>query len=145
MGPEWILGPGRSHRARALQVEALVFVCSHAPLDHRPLAKIYDVRLGGAENCACEQYETDRRKEEKTTHPASLSIRKCLQQGQAGQRRMQSKPGLSARNLLAASSETADSSRDTAALRNDNSLKIFKLHRYDHFRGRFASAGNRLQ
>jgi hypothetical protein len=32
------------------------------------------------------------------------------------------KPGLSARNLLAAGSEAADSSRDKAALRNDNSL-----------------------
>jgi hypothetical protein len=37
-------------------------------------------------------------------------------------------PALSARNLLAASSETAGSSRDNAALRNDNSLGIFKLH-----------------
>jgi hypothetical protein len=40
------------------------------------------------------------------------------------------KPALSARNLLAAGSETADSSRDTAALRNDNSLRIFELHHY---------------
>ncbi len=40
------------------------------------------------------------------------------------------KPGVSARNLLFASSETADSSRDNAALRNDKSLLIFKLHRY---------------
>ncbi len=39
------------------------------------------------------------------------------------------KPGISARNLLVASSETADSSRDNAALRNDKSLLIFKLHR----------------
>ena len=36
------------------------------------------------------------------------------------------KPGLSARNLLAASSETADSSRDNAALRNDNPLEDFQ-------------------
>ena len=36
------------------------------------------------------------------------------------------KPALSARNLLAASSETADSSRDNPALRNDNLLKIFQ-------------------
>jgi len=39
-------------------------------------------------------------------------------------------PGLSARNLLGASSEAADSSRDNAALRNDNSLGMFKLHHY---------------
>jgi hypothetical protein len=38
------------------------------------------------------------------------------------------KPGLPARNLLAADVEAADSSRDKAALRNDNSLGIFKLH-----------------
>src|SRR4029077_12521153 len=37
------------------------------------------------------------------------------------------KPGLSARNLLGASSEAADSSRDNAALRNRNSLGIFKI------------------
>ena len=36
------------------------------------------------------------------------------------------KPALSARNLLAAGSETADSSRDKAALRNDNS-GVFRL------------------
>jgi hypothetical protein len=40
------------------------------------------------------------------------------------------KPGLSARNLLGTSSEAADSSRDNAALRNDNSLGMFKLHHY---------------
>jgi hypothetical protein len=34
------------------------------------------------------------------------------------------KPGVSARNLLAAGSEAADSSRDNAALRNDNSLEF---------------------
>ena len=32
------------------------------------------------------------------------------------------KPGLSARNLLVAGSKTADSSRDEAALRNDNAF-----------------------
>jgi hypothetical protein len=37
------------------------------------------------------------------------------------------KPGLSARNLLAASGETADSSRENAALRTDNCLD-FKLY-----------------
>jgi hypothetical protein len=35
------------------------------------------------------------------------------------------KPGLSARNLLAASRKTADSSRDNAALRNDKLLWEF--------------------
>jgi CubicO group peptidase (beta-lactamase class C family) len=40
------------------------------------------------------------------------------------------KPVPSARNLLAASSEAADSSRDRAALRNDNSLRVFNLHHY---------------
>jgi hypothetical protein len=40
------------------------------------------------------------------------------------------KPGLSARNLLGTSSEAADSSRGNAALRNDNSLGMFKLHDY---------------
>jgi hypothetical protein len=40
------------------------------------------------------------------------------------------KPARSAKNLLAASGEAADSSRDKAALRNDNSLGIFKLHYY---------------
>jgi hypothetical protein len=40
------------------------------------------------------------------------------------------KPALSARNLLAASSEAADFSRDNAAIRNDNPLEIFKLHHY---------------
>jgi hypothetical protein len=41
------------------------------------------------------------------------------------------KQGLSARNLLAASSsKTADSSRDNAALRNDNPKGVFKLHHY---------------
>jgi hypothetical protein len=39
-------------------------------------------------------------------------------------------PGLSAKNLLAASREAADSSRDNAALRNDNSLGIFQLQSY---------------
>jgi hypothetical protein len=39
------------------------------------------------------------------------------------------KPDLSARNLLA-SSETADSSRDKAALRNDNSPGILKFHHH---------------
>jgi hypothetical protein len=38
------------------------------------------------------------------------------------------KPGLPARNLLVAHVEAADSSRDKAALRNDNSLGIFKFH-----------------
>jgi hypothetical protein len=38
-----------------------------------------------------------------------------------------SEASLSARNLLAASSEAADSSRDNAALRNDNSLGIFQI------------------
>jgi hypothetical protein len=38
------------------------------------------------------------------------------------------KPVLWARNLLSSGSETADSSRDNAALRNDNSLKMFELH-----------------
>src|SRR5271165_719750 len=37
------------------------------------------------------------------------------------------RPALLARNLLAASSETADSSRDHATLRNDNPLGIFKV------------------
>jgi hypothetical protein len=37
------------------------------------------------------------------------------------------KPGLSARNLLAAGSEAADSSRENAALRNDKAPGIFKL------------------
>src|SRR6478672_4896855 len=36
------------------------------------------------------------------------------------------KPALSARNLLAAGSHTADSSRDSAALRNDNPLEMFQ-------------------
>jgi hypothetical protein len=40
------------------------------------------------------------------------------------------KPALSAGILLAASSETADSSRDEAAIRSDNPLEIFKLHHY---------------
>jgi hypothetical protein len=40
------------------------------------------------------------------------------------------KPALSARNLLAAGSETADSSRDDTALRNDNSVGVFQLHNY---------------
>jgi hypothetical protein len=39
-------------------------------------------------------------------------------------------PARSAKNLLAASGEAADSSRDKAALRNDNSFGIFKLHYY---------------
>src|ERR1700693_259964 len=38
-----------------------------------------------------------------------------------------SEASLLARNLLAASSEAADSSRDQAALRNDNSLGIFRI------------------
>src|SRR6266849_1928527 len=37
------------------------------------------------------------------------------------------KPALSARNLLAAGSEAADSSRDNAALRNDNSFGDFQI------------------
>jgi len=38
------------------------------------------------------------------------------------------KPALSARNLLAAGSETADSSRDKAALRNEKTFeRIFKV------------------
>jgi hypothetical protein len=41
-----------------------------------------------------------------------------------------SEPGLIGGNLLAASSEAADSSRDTAALRL---WGIFKLHRYRMF------------
>jgi hypothetical protein len=40
------------------------------------------------------------------------------------------KPARSAKNLLAASGEAANSSRDQAALRNDNSWWIFKLHYY---------------
>ena len=36
------------------------------------------------------------------------------------------KPALSARNLFAAGSGIADSSRDKAALRNDNSFGVFK-------------------
>jgi hypothetical protein len=40
------------------------------------------------------------------------------------------KPGLSARNLLSLNSGTADSSRETAALRNDKSFN-FKLHPSD--------------
>jgi len=36
------------------------------------------------------------------------------------------KPALSARNLLVAGSEAADSSHDNAALRNDNTLGFFK-------------------
>jgi CubicO group peptidase (beta-lactamase class C family) len=40
------------------------------------------------------------------------------------------KPVLSARNLLFAGSEKADSSRDNAPLRNDNSLLICKLHQH---------------
>jgi hypothetical protein len=40
------------------------------------------------------------------------------------------KPDLSARNLLPVSSHAADSSRENAALRNDNSLGIFKLRHY---------------
>jgi hypothetical protein len=43
------------------------------------------------------------------------------------------KPALPARNLLAATSEAADSSRDNAALLNDNSLGVFKLHHYAAF------------
>jgi len=39
------------------------------------------------------------------------------------------KPGL-ARNLLVPGSKAADSSRNNAALRNDNRLGIFKLHHY---------------
>jgi hypothetical protein len=37
------------------------------------------------------------------------------------------KPGLSARNLFAASGEAADSSRDKAALRNDNCFGDFRI------------------
>jgi hypothetical protein len=37
------------------------------------------------------------------------------------------KPGVSARNLLAAGGETADSSRDNAALRNDNYFGDFQI------------------
>jgi hypothetical protein len=37
------------------------------------------------------------------------------------------KPGLSARNLLAAGSKAADSSRNKAALRNENSLWHFQI------------------
>jgi hypothetical protein len=51
------------------------------------------------------------------------------------------KPALSARNLLSASRETADSSRDSAALRNDNSLGIFELHHYYVVRGLSPSGG----
>jgi len=40
------------------------------------------------------------------------------------------KQAQSAKNLLAASGEAADSSRDKAALQNGNSLGIFKLHYY---------------
>jgi hypothetical protein len=40
------------------------------------------------------------------------------------------KPALSAGNLLAAGAEVVDSSRDNAALRNDNSSGILKL-RYE--------------
>jgi len=40
------------------------------------------------------------------------------------------KPGPSARNLLAAGSETADSSRESAALRNDNPFSVFALQHY---------------
>ena len=39
------------------------------------------------------------------------------------------KPGVSARNLLAASGEAAHSPRDNTSARNDNSLRIFKLRR----------------
>jgi hypothetical protein len=38
-----------------------------------------------------------------------------------------SEVSLSARNLFAASSEAADSSRDNPALRHDNSLGIFQI------------------
>jgi hypothetical protein len=41
-----------------------------------------------------------------------------------------SKPALSARNLLAAGSEKADSSRDNTALRNDKPFGDFKLTLY---------------
>src|ERR1700730_1974732 len=58
-------------------------------------------------------------------------------QGRAASKRSQKqstlvipRPALSARNLLAASGEGADSSRDKAALRNDNCLGFFKLHHY---------------
>jgi hypothetical protein len=41
------------------------------------------------------------------------------------------KPGSSARNLLAAGSETADSSRDKAALQNDSAFEsVFELTHY---------------
>jgi hypothetical protein len=40
------------------------------------------------------------------------------------------KPALSARNLFAAGSTTADSSRDNAALRNDKPFSIFKVNHY---------------
>jgi predicted acetyltransferase len=51
-----------------------------------------------------------------------------------------SKPALSARNLLAASSETADSSRDNPALRNDNPLGTFQTAPTHGFRNGFYSS-----
>jgi predicted acetyltransferase len=50
------------------------------------------------------------------------------------------KPALSARNLLAASSETADSSRDNLALRNDNPLGTFQTASTHGFRNGFYSS-----
>ncbi len=47
----------------------------------------------------------------------------CAKQAHPGH----SEASLSARNLLATSSEAADSSRDNPALRNDNSLGIFQI------------------
>jgi len=47
------------------------------------------------------------------------------------------KPVLSARNLLAAGSEKADSSRDNTALRNDKPLGTFTVH---HYCGRIPAA-----
>jgi hypothetical protein len=43
------------------------------------------------------------------------------------------KPALAARNLLAASSEAADSLRDDAAPRSDNSLRDFKVTQLQDF------------
>jgi hypothetical protein len=103
------------------------------------------VRLGGALGTACKQQKTEMRKEEKTMHPASLCIRWLPEQGQATHQQQYCsesgigwyrnlrktdlllvipKPGLSARNLFAADSEAADSSRDKVALRNDNFSRI---------------------
>src|ERR1700680_3825580 len=65
-----------------LQVEALAFVRTRAPLDRRPLAKTYDVRLGGAKGSAREPCKTEEHERQKTIHVASLCIRQPTEQEQ---------------------------------------------------------------